>query len=212
MPPGVSLTKSVAGALLIRLRHLPPAFVILFLVAMVIQLNPAWRETLIYDRNAVGAGEWWRLWTGHMVHFGWPHCFADAGLLFLVGWTFGHKHPYASHIGLVLMPLFISATLYWLDPMMVRYGGLSAVDLGLLLLLAVQNWQHQWTDWFWPAILLIYVGEIVLEIVGGGQGGGMIKFDDPSVQVATSAHVAAAAYALLAWVIGRLYGRWQLRT
>jgi rhomboid family GlyGly-CTERM serine protease len=209
MPPARPLIKSLIGELAVRVRQLPVAYVVLFLVALVIQLNPTWREALIYERNAVGAGEWWRLWTGHLVHFGWPHCLADSGLLFLIGWTFGQKHPCASHLGLVLMPLFISATLYWLDPMMVRYGGLSAVDLGLLLLLAVQNWQRQWSDWFWPAILLIYVGEIVLEIASGGQGGGMIKFDDPTVQVATSAHLAAAAYAVVAWGIGRMFVRWN---
>ena len=209
MPPAKLFIKSLTEEVFTHLRQLPVAYVVLFLTALVIQLNPAWRETLIYERNAVGAGEWWRLWSGHLVHFGWPHCLADSGLLLLIGWTFGHKHPYASHLGLVLMPLFISATLYWLVPMMMRYGGLSAVDLGLLLLLAVQNWQRQWSEWFWPAILLIYVGEIVLEIASGGQGGGMIKFDDPSVQVATSAHLAAAAYAVLAWVTGRLYARWR---
>ena len=94
---------------------------------------------------------------------------------------------------------FISAVIYGLDPTMNRYGGLSAVNLGLLLYLALQGWRRDWTDWFWPAVLLIYVGEVVFEIVQGGRGGGMIRFDDASVRVATRAHIASAAYALLAW-------------
>ncbi len=188
----------------IRLRQVPVVFPVLGIVALVIQLNPGWRDVLIYERGAVAAGEWWRLWTGHLVHFGWPHFLADTGLLLLLGWAFGARHSQASWLGFLLMPPFVAGAIFWFDPMMGRYGGLSAVDLGLLLLFAVQNWERKWTDWFWPAVVVIYVGEVILEIAHGGQGGGMIGFDDPTIRVATSAHLAAAAYALGAWVIGRL--------
>ena len=179
----------------------PRAFLGVFLVSLLIQLNPAWRDALIYDRPAIVHGQYWRIWTGHLVHFGWPHFIADAGLLFILGWLLEHKHPWFSRLGLVLMPAFISAVLFWFDPGMVRYGGLSAVNLGLLLYLALQGWRHNWTDWFWPAVLAIYIGEVIFEAVQGGRGGGMIRFDDPGIHVATSAHLASAAYALLAWLI-----------
>jgi len=104
---------------------------------------------------------------------------------------------------LLLLPAVISGAVYFFAPGMPRYGGLSAVDLALLLFVAGQGWQHNWKDWFWPAVLAVYVGEIVLEsTVGKGQGGGMIRFDDPAIHVATSAHIAAAACALLMLVGG----------
>jgi rhomboid family GlyGly-CTERM serine protease len=165
-----------------------------------IQLNPAWRDVLLYDRRALAAGEWWRIWTGHLVHFGSPHFVADTGLLIILGWLLESRHPWFSRLALVLMPAFISGVLYWLDPAMQRYGGLSALDLGLLLYLALQGWRQDWTDWFWPAVLAIYVGEVVFEIVQGGRGGGMIKFDDVSIKVATSAHLASVAYTLAVWL------------
>ncbi len=188
-------------------RSLPSGFIAVFLVAVVIEFNPGWRDVLIYDRHAVMLGELWRMWTGHLVHFGWPHLVADAGLLVILGWPLGQKHRQFSWLALFLMPPFISGVLLWLDPGMTRYAGLSAVDLGLLLFLAAKGWQQDWTDWFWPAVLAIYVAEVVLEIANGGRGGGMIQFDDPSVKVATSAHIAAAAYALLAWAAGRFCQR-----
>jgi len=198
-----SRLPSLLDGFLRHLRQVPVIYPAVGIAAFVIQLNPAWREALLYERGAIGAGAWWRLWTGHLVHFGWPHFLADTGLLLLLGWVFGARHPRASWLGFLLMPPFIAAALYGFDPAMTRYGGLSAVDLGLLLLFAVQRWERKWTDWFWPAVLLIYVGEIILEIASGGQGGGMIRFDDPTVRVATSAHLAAAAYALLAWILTR---------
>jgi rhomboid family GlyGly-CTERM serine protease len=188
-------------ALLSLLRRPPWIFLALAATALVIQLVPAWRESLLYDRAALAGGAWWRIWTGHLVHFGWPHFIADAGLLVILGWLLDGRHFVFSRVALVAMPAFISAVLYWLDPAMARYGGLSAVNLGLLLYLALQGWRRDWSDWFWPAVLLIYVGEVIFEIVQGGRGGGLIRFDDASVTVATNAHLASAAYALLAWAV-----------
>ena len=186
---------------------LPWAFLAVSLAALVIQLNPAWRDALLYDRPALVRGEWWRIWTGHLVHFGWPHFVADAGLCFILGWLLEPRHPWFSRISLVVMPVFISAVIWWGDPAMTLYGGLSAVNLGLLLYLAAQGWQRNWTDWFWPAVLAIYVGEVIFEIVQGGRGGGMIRFDNPGIRVATSAHLASAAYALIAWLVAARRGR-----
>lgn len=188
--------------MLTRLRELGrPAWYFLAVAAasLLAQLVPAARDLLIYDRIAIAAGEWWRVWTGHVVHFGWPHFVADTGLLLIIGWTIGREFPRTSWLGLALMPAVISGAIYFLDPEMMRYAGLSAVNLGLLLLLAARGWRGDLRDWFWPAIVVIYVVELGYEIWKGGQGGGFIAFDEPGVKVATSAHLAAVAYALLAW-------------
>lgn len=184
-------------------RRIAGMFLVVALAALVIQLNPAWRSGLLYDRTALAEGELWRVWTGHLVHFGWPHFLADTGLWLILGWLLAARHPRFSRVALLAMPAFISAVLWWFDPEMTRYGGLSAINLGLLLFLALQGWRRNWADWFWPAVLVIYIGEVILEIVQGGRGGGMIRFDDPAIRVATSAHLASAGYALLAWLIAR---------
>lgn len=183
--------------------RIPWVFLGLGGVALLIQLNPAWRDALIYNRTAIGGGEIWRLWTGHWVHFGWPHFVVDSGLFLILGWMLERSHRRATMTALVLMPLLVSLVLFFFDPAMERYAGLSALNLGLLLFLALRGWQRDWRDWFWPAVLVIYVAEVIFEIVSGGTGGGMIKFDDPTVRVATSAHVASAIYAIGAWMVCR---------
>lgn len=190
-----------------RARFLPWASVLAALAALVIQATPAVRPALLYDRAALGDGQLWRLWTGHLVHFGWPHFVVDTGLLLIVGWFGERLYPVFTRGGLLLMPPFISACLYWLDPEMARYGGLSAVNLGLLLYIAAQGWRRNWTDWFWPAVIAAYVGELAFEYFRGGHGGGAIRFDDTSIRVGTSAHVASAVYALLALGVARLRRR-----
>ena len=174
------------------------------LAASIIQLVPAWRAALLYDRTALAHGEVWRAWTGHFVHFGWPHFVIDTGLLVILGWLMESRYPWFTRLSLLLMPLFISAAIYVFEPDVTRYGGLSAVNLGLLLYFAVQGWRRDWTDWFWPAVLLIYAGELAFEYFRGGQGGGAIRFDDPTIRVATGAHLASAAYTLLALGVARL--------
>jgi rhomboid family GlyGly-CTERM serine protease len=188
--------------------EIPWVFLVVTLAAVVIQFNGAWRPLLIYDRTAVMQGEWWRIWTGHLVHFGWPHFVCDAGLFLILGRLIERVYPVISRTALVAMPVVIAVTLYWLDPAMVRYGGLSAVNFGLLLFLAGRGWQKNWVDWFWPAVLAIYVAEVILETVyGHGHGGGMIQFDDPSVRVGTAAHIGGGACGILAWLCSWWHGR-----
>ncbi len=177
------------------------------LAAIVIQLLPDLRPLLIYDRTAISQGQFWRIWTGHVVHFGWPHLAVDTGLLLVVGWFSERRHPAFTRWAMVLMPAFISGCIYWFDPEMQRYGGLSALNLGLLLYVAAQGWRRDWTDWFWPAVIAAYVGELIFEYLRGGHGGGAIRFDDASVRVATSAHVASAVYAVIALVWARVIQR-----
>ncbi|MFI5356112.1 MAG: rhombosortase [Opitutales bacterium] len=184
-------------------RSIPWTFLVLAGAALVVQWHPGWREGLVYERSAIARGEVWRAWTGSWVHFGWPHFVADTGLFLIMGGLLERRHPWFSRLAVGLMPPFIALAIYWFDPTMQRYGGLSALNLGLLLYLALQGWQRDWRDWFWPAVLAIYVGEVVFEAASGGHGGGLIRFDDPAVRVATRAHLASAVYALGAWVVQR---------
>jgi len=184
------------------IERIPWVFLGVALAATIIQLHGGWRDSLIFDRNAIAHGEWWRIWSGHLIHFGWPHFVADAGLFLILGRLLEWEHPRLTWFALLTMPVVISASVYWFDPGMVRYGGLSAVNVGLLLFLACQGWQKSWVDWFWPAVLVIYVGELILEATKGhGHGGGMIQFDDPSVHVATIAHIAGSAFGVSAWFV-----------
>lgn len=174
----VQKLKQFVRSVVVR-EHMPWAFLGLAAAALLFQLNPAWRSALIYDRNEINAGEVWRLWSGHFIHFGWPHFITDTGLFLILGRLLEQKYPTAMRCTLALMPLVISGALYWCDPMMTRYAGLSAVNLGILLFYAVQGWQKNRLDWFWPGVLAIYIGEVVLEsFQGHGQGGGLIQFDE----------------------------------
>ena len=186
---------------------IPWAFLAVALAATAIQFadfaHSAWPSALIYDRSALSDGQWWRLWTGHLVHYGWLHYAADTAMFLVLGRAIEWKFPAASRLALFAMPPIITAAIYFFDPGMVRYAGLSALNLAFLIFYAGQSWQRNWLNWFWPAVLLVYVGELMLEAQRGGTGGGLVAFSDPAVSIATSAHVAGGACGLALWMICR---------
>lgn len=155
---------------------------------------------LIYDRSRVFEGEVWRLWTGNLVHFGMLHALVDIGLLLVLGRVLEWQHRKFVALSLVIVPLAVTGTVLLVDPQMETYGGLSGINLGWLVFLALRGWQKAWTDWFWPAVLLLYVAEVVQE---AWLGHGMVRFDDPTIVVATWAHVGGGVAAAALFVAVR---------
>lgn len=177
--------------------RLPWAFLTVGLASTATILSPAAREYFVYDRSAVQAHAWWRLWTGNIVHFGWLHFFADTGLWLMVGWFVERAHPIATRVSIPLLPLAVTGAVFCFDPEMERYGGLSGMNVGYLVFLSLLGWQKSWKDWFWPTLLGIHVLELMIE---SWWGHGMIEFDDPSIRVATIAHIGGIAFGLGLWI------------
>jgi rhomboid family GlyGly-CTERM serine protease len=177
--------------------NFPWGFLLVAAFSAVSILMPAWRHLLVYDRNAVQAGELWRLWTGNIVHFGWLHFLADTGLWLIIGWFVEREHPRTARITIFFIPLAVTGAVYFFDPEMIRYAGLSGMNVGYLVFLALAGWQKSWKDWFWPAILGIHVLELILEATWGH---GMVMFDDLSIRVATIAHIGGIIFGLGLWI------------
>jgi len=182
-------------------RRFPWTYFVVFLAAGIVTASQTLRDALVYNRYDIAHGEIWRIWTGHVVHFGWPHFVADGALFVVIGWALERSHPVCGKISLIVLPVVVSISLFWFDPSMNIYGGLSGVNVGLLVFMACRGWQKNWLDWFWPAILVIHVVEVFLEIHNHGTGGGAIRFDNPEIHVATVAHIGGAIYGVSAWAL-----------
>ncbi len=199
----------------ISARSVPPPFIVFLIpavAALLLQLaGPgSVRELLIYDRDALAAGELWRLWTGHLCHFGWFHTLADTAVFLAATFALALRSPASTRLtflhALLVLPAFISLAIFFLDPAMSRYAGLSGINVGLLVFLSLDGVRRNRRDWFWPALLAVHAAELLLENFNGGIGGGAIRFDEPAIRIATIAHLAGAAYGL-AWSLSRLLAR-----
>lgn len=115
---------------------------------------PAVSGLLEYQRERIGAGEWWRLFTAHFVHLNLNHALLNALGLLLVGVVFARELRRDEWWLLVLgAPLLISAGLWWKQPGLVGYAGFSGVLHGLLYLAVLRLWPASW----WLAALLLVV-------------------------------------------------------
>jgi rhomboid family GlyGly-CTERM serine protease len=91
-------------------------------------------EFLRFDRNGIEAGELWRLFSGHLVHLGWPHLVLNLAGLLLVWLLAGDQYSLKQWmIVLVGSVAGVSLGLWYLDPALEWYVGLSGVLHGLLI-------------------------------------------------------------------------------
>jgi rhomboid family GlyGly-CTERM serine protease len=105
--------------------------------AILFWLLPATRGLLLYERAAIFDGAWWRLWTGHWMHFSASHLGWNLAVLLGAGAWLERWHPgWLLRYTLIAAPL-ISLLLLVGEPAMHTYGGLSGLATGVVVLLAL---------------------------------------------------------------------------
>lgn len=103
-------------------------------IALVIAASgDAGRDVLSFDRDAIRQGEAWRLATAHVTHLGWPHLFLNLAGLLLVWYLVG-AYLAATGWAIVLAAsvIGVDAGLWFFEPQLLGYVGLSGVLHGLL--------------------------------------------------------------------------------
>ncbi len=91
-----------------------------------------------YDREQILGEEYWRLFTGHFVHWNSAHLLWDVAVFFACGLFVEWVRRSLWVVVLVLAPLTISLALLILQPDMNFYRGLSALDMSLFTAICLQ--------------------------------------------------------------------------
>ena len=106
--------------------------------ALVYSLPPL-AAILIYDRTAIADGELWRLVTGNLVHYSTGHLGYDL-LAFLVAGIIIETNGYRHYPLLCLTAAAgIGMVLYWGEPAMFYYAGLSGVATAAVVYLCLHG-------------------------------------------------------------------------
>lgn len=91
------------------------------------------REAMRYEREALGAGQWWRLLTAHAVHLDAAHALVNAaGLVLVWGIAIDELSPGQWLAVALAAALAVSAGLWWFVPGVSWYVGASGVLHGML--------------------------------------------------------------------------------
>lgn len=167
-------------------------------------LFPSMTEPLLqFDRARVVQGEWWRLLSGQLVHYGIYHLAMNVAALLLCGYVLLRDLSLPSYASLLLITAVgVGLGIQTLSPDLDFYAGLSGVLHGLIvagLLLGLRE-----APIFNGIALLLLVGKLVQEQSA--------DFDTSHallpVPVAVDAHaygaVAGLIFALVLLLINRL--------
>jgi len=114
-------------------------------------------EVFVFDRVAISDGEWWRLITAHWVHSDLTHAVWDIAALLLLGILFETRLQWRLPLALLLATFGVDAWLWWGEPTLRYYCGLSGILNSLLIL----GLFYLWRDLRHPLILLTGVGAAV---------------------------------------------------
>lgn len=103
-------------------------------------LNSSFAQTFIYHRQLIAQGEFWRLLSGHLLHTNGYHLLLNlAGLLMLLAL---HSRFYSIKnyaFLFIFCSLFTSIGIYYFDPMLSKYVGLSGVLHGVFVFGALMD-------------------------------------------------------------------------
>jgi rhomboid family GlyGly-CTERM serine protease len=125
---------------------------------------PGGTPGLEFDRDHMLAGEWWRLWTAHLVHFGASHLGWNLAVFVPAAAWAERLDPRRVRLFLAFAPGAIGLALLWLDPALNRYAGLSGVAAGVLALLALVKLHAPGSDrGFWCGVLALVAVKIAAE-------------------------------------------------
>lgn len=149
------------------------------------------RQALRYDRAAIADGELWRLLTGHLAHLGPGHLGLNLAGLLLLWVVLRPVLGLADWLGAGFVGLLaIDAGLYWLEPGIAWYVGLSGLLHGLWSAGAGAAWRRDriagsvlwgllvgklaWEQLAGPVPLSAGVGPVVVEAHLYGALGGVL--------------------------------------
>ena len=174
--------------------RLPPTACCIAL-ALVVQLSPALGAALIFDRAAVGAGEYWRIATASLVHFSWAHLAGDTLVLVVAGWLLEERH--AAEIAALLVGASVASGLAVLAfaPELRWYGGLSGIAHAAVVYVALLGVRGGGRRRALSCLALIIIATKL------ASDAGRVRLIDAShlgapVTVANVSHLGAVAYAL----------------
>ena len=117
---------------------------------------------LRYDRDALAAGQWWRLLTGHFIHLGYEHAVLDVAGLALMWALFARDYPARGWLLIIGLSIVgIDAGLWLLSSTTQWYVGSSGVLHGVLAAGTYAHLRRREADGWILALLLI--GKLVYE-------------------------------------------------
>ncbi len=127
-------------------------------------------EALMYHRQAIAEGQYWRFITGHLVHSNGWHLLLNLASLIMIGLLFNHHLSITFwFIVFVVSAFLISAAYFWYAPEFDYYVGLSAVLYAAIIIGALLDLKEQ--PLIAAIILIVVTGRVIWQQYAGSVDG-----------------------------------------
>lgn len=180
-----------------RLRDLPYRWTLLVAVASVVAtaaalwlgaVGDALAAPLLGDAAKLRSGQWWRLWTGPLVHTSGGHLLWDLGMLMFIGVAYEQKLRAVWPTLVVLgMGLPVAAVLI-AYPALAGYGGTSGLTYGLMAAVIAFELMRGNRPWYLLAAGAVLAFKVLRELDPGAKA---LLFE---VDLGTGAHPVPVAH------------------
>ncbi|TWU38200.1 rhombosortase [Novipirellula artificiosorum] len=177
-------------------------------IAILASLFPSLADGLQLDFARVADGQWWRLLSGHLTHFGSQHLFWDLLMFVVLGAACERQHPRLFPVSLIVMALGISVAVTFACKDVSGYRGLSGIDTGLFVWFIGDQIRQSLSDCdrmfagFWTTAATLLVGKLLFEFVTGD----VLFVDADGFKPLIESHLVGAAFGVLFAGVGILAG------
>ena len=178
--------------------------------ALIVYVWPSLADGLVYERQTILEGQWWRLLTAPFVHFSFSHFFWDTLVFCIAGWMI-EKSGYPKFWAVCIFASIFPGLFYLMAaPELERYGGLSGLATGAVVYLCLCRCRKIGKDRIiWITMLGIMGLKIIVEAAIGQSlfvHAGSIKFRN-----LPSAHVFGFTGAVIVWLWSQMLNQLSMK-
>ncbi len=187
-------------------QHFTPSFQLtLILSGLMLGLGLAhpWTESLLeFNRSAIAEGQWWRLFSGQWIHYGFYHLAMNTAAFVLCGYVLLRQVALPQYLLLLICCLItVALGLYWFNPRLQYYAGLSGALHGLVVAGLFEQLRQK--SWISLAALILVALKLVQEQSASFDASHPLL----PVPVAVDAHLygalAGCAWGMAFWLLRR---------
>lgn len=174
------------------------ACIVLSLLMLVLTaMGSAPFDSLSLYADKTSQGEYWRILTANLVHFGWAHTLMNSAALVLCTMALLSELTLPKYVSLLLVCcLAVGLGIYCLNPEYQPYAGLSGAIHGLVVAGLIQT--RAYPMWIKIVGLLLIMGKLIQENMPGYEATDLQQLIPVAVAVESHVYgaIAGAAFAL----------------
>jgi len=179
-------------------KSLKPLIFTILVLSILLVITQQFQDELVFDRFKIDHGQWWLIASGNFVHSNYPHLLMNIAGLWILGLLFIDSLSHITFIlSVIFLGIFIGLGLYYLNPELQKYYGISGAIYGLFIIGAtVATLSKDYLTGI--AVALLIITKIIWDLIYGGSTASEELIGTP---VAVDAHFYGAIGAIIISIV-----------